>query len=621
MMRYSQTLLDQIRDALVLSDCVSEYVSLRKTGHYHLGLCPFHSEKTPSFTVTDDKGMYFCFGCGATGSVFDFFMKMKGMSFKEAVEEAAARCGISLPVAPSNPLEEKMEKENLEIYSVLEKAALWFKSQILVPLGKNARSYLESRGISKDLQERFSLGYSPSSYHALVSHFVKEGISQEVLEKAGLVLRRNEEADQDHHKMPEHWDRFRGRLMFPIQDKKGRMVGFGARTLTSEMPKYLNSPETAVFHKGKVLYGIWEVMTNKDILKSQPLVLVEGYLDVIACWKAGIPAVAPLGTALGEGQVLEAWRFHKEPVVCFDGDLAGRKAAFRALERALVHLKAGYSLKFAHLPKGEDPASLILAGQTELIRERLKKAQSLSDFLWESMVEQKRLDTPEHQALFKKNLRALLENIKDADVKEAYLHDMMQRYHKMFRKVPWEGFKSSKKSFASFGGIPQNILSSFEVKRKQHKILILGVMKYPLLLNDVMETILTLDLEDPSLIKLREEIVGYYEQNLPLEIFALEDYLKERGCGEYLAHLEGEKLDFYASFLKGEMPLSEVKRRWNEVWIIAQERPALKCAEKKLWKEFETNMSPTIWAEIQALNLEKESQDSLIQEGLEENIE
>ncbi len=616
-MRYNQTLLDQIRETVVLSDVVSEKVSLRRQGQYHVGLCPFHGEKTPSFTVTNDKGLYFCFGCGEKGSVFDFLMKTKGLDFKEAVEEAAHRAGVLLPVESQSPLEEKTEKENLEIYHALERATLWFQSNLQGDLGKDGRKYLEGRGVSKALQEEFKLGFAPSSFQGLLKHLTGEGISEGVLEKAGLIFRKEA---LSNGRQKETWDRFRGRIMFPIQDKKGRIIAFGARTLTDENPKYLNSPETPVFHKGNSLYGVWNVMRNKASLKEMPLMVVEGYLDVILCWKEGFPAVAPLGTALTDNQLLEVWRFSPEPILCFDGDLAGRKAAFRGAERALVHLKPGISLKVSHFPKGEDPASLLSSGQKEVVGNLLKSAHGLGGFLWQYMLEEKRIDTPEHQALFKKNLYKMLDTILDKDVKDAYYHDMMNRYHLMFRSGGKGKSKEPPQKIVSFGkkrGLP----SSFEVKKRQHKILIMGLIQYPFLLNDVVDMFSTLDLEDLDLIRVRDVILTYYEKNLPLEFLGLRDYLKEKNCLDVFLQLKNDNLFLDASFLKEGPLVLDIKRGWREVWMLAQEQKTLKYEEAKLLKEFETNMSPNIWAEIQALTLERESQKTFIREGLETETE
>ncbi|MBS0185548.1 MAG: DNA primase [Proteobacteria bacterium] len=610
-MRYHQTLLDQIRSTVVLSDFISEKISLRRQGQYHVGLCPFHHEKTPSFTVTNDKGIYFCFGCGETGSVFDFLMKTKGLNFKEAVEEAANRVGIILPKEIHNPLEEKIEKENLEIYHALEKAMTWFQVQLQGDVGRHARKYLEGRGVSRVEQENFKLGFAPSSGQGLSRYLKEVGISEEVLEKAGLIFLKNEFPKEGQKEVR---DRFRGRIMFPIQDKKGRVIAFGARTLTGEHPKYLNSPETSLFHKGKSLYGVWNIMQNRESLKKMPLMVVEGYLDVILCWKEGFPAVAPLGTALTETQLSEIWRYSSEPILCFDGDLAGQKAAFRAGEKALIHLKPGISLKVAHFPKGEDPASLLESNQKESMAELLKNADGLDGFLWQYMLQERRYDTPEHQALLKKDLLKMLEGILDKDVREAYYYDMMTRFQNIFRgrgKLKEASYKN-----ISFGK-KRDLPSFFEIKKRQHKILVAGLIKYPFLLNDVVDIFSTLDLEDPDLIKLREVILAYYEKNLPLEFSNMENYLKEKNCMDAFLKLKNDNLFLYASFLREGAQIMEVKRGWREVWILAQEQKNLKHEEIKLLKEFETNMSPHLWAEIQALNIEKESQKAFIREGLE----
>lgn len=610
-MRYPQDILDRIKENIVLSDVISERVLLQRQGQYHRGLCPFHTEKTPSFTVTNDKGIYHCFGCGETGSVFDFLIKSKGLNFLEAVQEAAGRAGITLPQENKSSEEEQKEKERNIAYHALEKASSWYQIQLASKAGKEACSYLEERKIPKNLAERFSLGYAPASYQALLDYMKKEGFSEEVLEKVGLVVVKQKMAQS---RTRESWDRFRSRLIFPIQDKKGRVIAFGGRTLKGEDPKYLNSPETPFFHKGKTLYGMWEIYKNKALLKDFPLVLVEGYLDVISLWREEIPGLAPLGTALTEEQLLEAWRIYPEPIICFDGDLAGRKAAFRALERALICLRPGVSLRFVHLPKGEDPASLIQMGHVQFLKDLLKKARTLSDFLWEYMSEQHRIDSPEYQVLFKKNLLNKISTIQNGEIREGYTRDILMRYQ--------QKFDSSSRISLTAGKRRRNyevpkILSPFEINLRHQKILFAMLIKHPLLLEDVIEPFSNMDLEEPNLIKLKDTMIEYYEKGLALEYLALGDYLKNKECLEFVEGLLQENFFLYAPFLKDTAPLSEVKRGWNEVWLRSQEQLALDRQKLELWNEFEETMSNDAWVRLQALNIEKEAQSAFIQDELE----
>ena len=337
-MIFPKEFLNQVRDRVAISQIVGKRVSLKHKGKEHSGLCPFHSEKTPSFTVNDDKGFYHCFGCGAHGNVFDFVMQMEGLSFPESVERLATEAGLAIPQADS-----KVSKEYdryAKLMACAESAAKFFQDQLRSSAGFEAREYLARRGVSAKIIEEFRLGFAPDTQGKLREVINAAGFSTKEMEEIGLIKNT--------------YEMFRGRLIFPITDVKGRVIAFGGRILGAGEPKYLNSPETPIFHKRRVLYG--RAIARKAVYDTGSIIVTEGYMDTISLHQSGFKnTVAPLGTSLTDEHLAELWQLAKEPVMCFDGDSAGKRAAIRAGELALPLLKAGLSLKFIELPSGQDP--------------------------------------------------------------------------------------------------------------------------------------------------------------------------------------------------------------------------------------------------------------------------
>ena len=422
-MAFTPQFLDEIRARVPLSDVIGRRVRLIRKGREHSALCPFHNEKTPSFTVSDDKGFFHCFGCGAHGDVIGFVMRDEGLAFPEAVEKLAGEAGLEIP--KTTPQQHARAEEQLSLYTVLEAAANFFKSELRADSGAAASVYLKGRGLKPETIENFRLGYAPESRNALKTALLGKDISEAMLVTAGLLIE------------PEgggaSYDRFRNRLMFPIQDRRGRVIAFGGRALGKGQAKYLNSPDTPVFHKGAVLYGMH--LARSVARKSGRIIVVEGYMDVIALHQGGLTeAVAPLGTALTELQMEEMWRLVETPVLCFDGDVAGRKAASRAAERALPRLKSGKSLFFAALPLGQDPDSLIGEGGKPAIEEVLAGAEPLSEELWKIAGGGEELMTPESRAALNRRLNGYLEKIPDDDLKFYFRRHYKNRLFEPFTK-------------------------------------------------------------------------------------------------------------------------------------------------------------------------------------------
>jgi len=368
-MAFPPGFLDELRARLSLSDIVGRKVSLkRRSGAEYAGLCPFHNEKTPSFTVNDKKGFFYCFGCHEKGSAIDFVMKTEGLSFPETVEKLARE--VNLPVPVATPAERERADRAATLQQVVEMAAVWFQKQLRLPVGRQGLDYLRGRGLSDATIDDFRLGFAPDSRDGLIAALKRENVPLDKIVEAGLAIR------PDDGREP--YDRFRGRVMFVINDRRGRAIAFGGRVMGTGEPKYLNSPETPLFHKGANLYCLDRA--RQAATRDQPVIVAEGYMDVIALHGAGFTgAVAPLGTALTEGQLGELWKLADEPFLCFDGDNAGRRAASRAAERALPLLLPGKSLRFLTLPAGEDPDSLIRNRGADAVRRVLDLARPVGD--------------------------------------------------------------------------------------------------------------------------------------------------------------------------------------------------------------------------------------------------
>ena len=348
-MRFPPSLLDEIRARLPVSQVVSRKVALKRAGREFKGLSPFKQERTPSFTVNDQKGFYHCFASGEHGDIFAFVVKTEGLSFPEAVEQLAQEAGVPMPEA--GPRDIQAEDERTRLYALVAAATEYFEAQLAAASGQDAKRYLDKRGLTREAIGRFRLGYAPNSKSALKEHLGKAGFSTAEMVASGMLI-----AGDD---IPVPYDRFRHRIMFPITNPKGRVIAFGGRALDPDAPaKYLNSPETPLFHKGGVLFNAHNARGPAH--DKNQIIVVEGYMDVIALSEAGFPqTVAPLGTALTEDQLKLLWRMAPEPTLCFDGDAAGRRAAFRAVETALPHLQPGHSIQFAFLPDGLDPDDLV----------------------------------------------------------------------------------------------------------------------------------------------------------------------------------------------------------------------------------------------------------------------
>jgi DNA primase len=409
-MRFPPSFLDEIRARIPVSDVVRQRVALKKQGREWRGLSPFNKEKTPSFFVNDQKGFYHDFSSGKSGDQFTFLVDVEGLSFPEAVERLAQMAGLPLPT--SSPEAEATEQKRKSLYEVVELAAKFFESQFAGKTGTSAREYATRRGLKPETLREFRIGYAPANRFALKEYLGSQGIPLEDMIEAGLLV-----AGDD---IPIPYDRFRDRLIIPIHDFRGRVIAFGGRALAADaQAKYLNSPETALFHKGFIVFNFHRA--RQPAHETGSVVVVEGYLDAISLYQAGLRAVvASMGTSFTEEQTQTLWKLSDEPIICFDGDRAGIAAAHRAIDRILPELKVGRTFRFAFLPSGKDPDELVNSSGLQAFRNVLEGSLPIWDLLWERETAQAKIDTPDGRAVLEKRLYDLVRVIKDPIVGKSY---------------------------------------------------------------------------------------------------------------------------------------------------------------------------------------------------------
>jgi DNA primase len=411
-----QSFIDDLLDRVDIVDVVNSRVPLKKTGKSHKACCPFHEEKSPSFTVAQDKQFYYCFGCGAGGNALSFVMEFDRLDFLPAVELLAKNVGLEVPrEATANP---KAKQHRDDLYSVLTEADTFYRQKLRSEEAKVAVKYLKSRGLTGQIAAQFGIGFAPQGWDNLIKSVATSDEKTKLLADSGMLIIKPEEKKQ--------YDRFRHRIMFPIRDQRGRTLGFGGRVLDDSTPKYLNSPETPVFHKGRELYGLYEA---RQALKEIPyLLMVEGYMDVIALAQYGIHnAVATLGTALTENHLQKLFRYTSEIVFCFDGDSAGRRAASRSLDIALPEMRDGVTAKFLFLPDGEDPDTMVRNLGTEKFKSQIENATPLSEFLFEELTDDIDIETGEGKAKLSKLTAPKINRIPQGVFKQLMLEELSRK--------------------------------------------------------------------------------------------------------------------------------------------------------------------------------------------------
>ena len=536
-MSFPADFLDELRSRIRISEVVGRKLKLIRRGREFLALCPFHNDSKPSLSVVDEKNFYHCFACGAHGDIIKFTMETEGLNFIESVDKLADLAGLEVP--KQDPIERAKEARRRTLREVLEEVTIYFEEFLRKAPSKAGLDYLKERGLSDKTIKSFRLGLAPADSKTFRIDMQGRGIQENLLEETGLIKKSAGSSST--------YDYFRGRLIFPISDRRGQIIGFGGRTLNNQEPKYLNSPETSLFQKGRILYQ--GRMTREVAHKTDQVIVVEGYMDVISLAEAGIGnAVAPLGTALTEDQIRELWKFSTEPTICFDGDSAGIRAAARAADRLLPILEPGLSARFASLPVGEDPDDVIRRGGINKFRELLGSSIGLSDFFWETEKSDRLLDTPERQAAFFKRIRKRVGEIKNQNVREAY-KDLIEakisnfrtimrmnnsrseghHYHNL-RPKSYEPIRSSIRNKAA----RVNITQTMEMRQKQAILAVFLV--HPSLVEDFGEALGYLELGDPFLDKLRLDILDIHSDGESVNSQYLKKRLLERG---YDSNFEG----------------------------------------------------------------------------------
>ena len=612
-MAFPPEFLDELRARVGLVGLIGRRVKLVRRGREHTGLCPFHNEKTPSFTVSEDKGFYHCFGCGAHGDVIGFAMQTEGLSFPEAVEKLAAEAGLAVPRMARESPEAGERRERL--LACLEAATGWYEEQLAAVGGVEARGYLERRGLGDGTVGAFRLGFAPSERGRLRQALKARGFADDLLAEAGLI--KLPEADGEGPPGgAEPRDYLFNRVVFPIEDQRGRVVAFGGRTLGDAKAKYLNSPDGPLFHKGRLLYN-W-ARAREAARGGAELLVVEGYMDVIALAEAGLQAaVAPLGTALTEEQIALLWRLADEPVLCLDGDAAGQRAAARAAERALPLLEPGKSLRFALLPAGEDPDSLVRARGAVAMRRVLDGALPMVELLWQQATRGRRFETPERRAGLRRHLRQSVGRIRDPEVREAYWDEMEGRFEEAFRgggrsrrDAGPGGFRDAASS-ARFGagswgnrggwgggatawrpkgptpkGPPPKGLPDVSVPpvvrprpsslaaQRQEQVLLAALINHPRLLHDAAEQLADLQLENSDLAELLAALLDFAAQAESLDSEAVHSHLCQRGSSDIVAGLLRRRVYHLGPFARPDAAPAEVRDAWGPFLARFGERRA-----------------------------------------------
>lgn len=529
-----QKFLDELRSRISIADVVGTKVKLTKRGREYLGLCPFHNEKTPSFTVNESKGFYHCFGCGAHGDIVKFEMDANGLPFIDAVKKLADKVGMQLPSWSKESQEQNLKRKSL--YEIMDIACAFFEKNLRMPVGAQGLAYFkEKRGLSDETIKKFRLGFAPNN-NGLKALLSSKGVSEHDMAELGLIA-----VPEDKNRSPH--DFFRERVMIPIIDKQGNVIAFGGRIMDNSQPKYLNSPETPIFNKRRILYNMNNA--REPAYGSKRLIICEGYMDVIAldCFNFNY-AVAPLGTALTEEQIIEAWRVCNTPTLCFDGDGAGIKAAIRSIDRVLPILKAGYSVNYIFLKEKKDPDELLRSLGAPIFEQYLQRAKPLVDILWHKCKMNKDTDTPEQKALIEKETFDEVAKIKDDQIRNYYTQEMKKRIYYTFGKgsiykntpIPNNNeptqVNNPPKTAYKARRIKQENTSVYHFVKKPplNDLVIRGIISamllYPELIEKYEEKLTAFEINDSRMAKVLAEIIEINQEDEHLDSETLIEKLK-----------------------------------------------------------------------------------------------
>jgi DNA primase len=584
--RFDERFLDELKSRLRLSDVIGRSVKLRRQGREFVGLSPFNKEKSPSFFVNDDKGFYHDFSSGKHGDAIDFLQEVERLSFAEAVERLASEAGMALPEPSPEAQAQGRRRQGLTDW--LDAAAAWFEAQLRRPGGAGARDYLVRRGLPEAEWARFGLGFAPAGRTGLKDHLVAKGAMPADLVAAGLLIAPEEGASP--------YDRFRDRIIFPIRDGRGRIVSFGGRALDpAARAKYLNGPDTDLFDKSSVLYGLPEA---RKLLhaggEGAALVVVEGYMDVIACQRAGIAAVAPMGTSLTEPQMESLWRLHPEPTLCFDADRAGQQAASRAMDRALARLAPGRSFRFAVVAGGKDPDDILREQGQAALAAQLAETTPFVEALFLRERDAANLDTPEGRAGLRQRLRMVAKAIGDGDLALAYRDDLLRRLDALLapaRPQAWSprpGGERTGRGPWKRGAPPPPEPPRMETRVAADRLargvgpvaaaLAWQAIEDPQVLEDHLEAVEQAGLGDPVLDELAKEIIRVRLTAAHLDTPGLKSHLKAKGFSALLIDIERAAALSGAPFFNSHVDLSAARSQWSHAFDAMSRVAALEDA-------------------------------------------
>ena len=594
-MRFDERFLEEIKARLRPSDVIGRTVKLRRQGREYVGLSPFTKEKSPSFYVNDEKGFFHDFSSGKHGDLIAFLQETERLSFREAIERLAAEAGLALPTP--DPREAEQDRRRQDLHGWMEEAARWFEAQLRRTKGEAARRYLDGRGLPEAERARFRLGYAPADRTALKDQLIAKGAKPSELVEAGLLIQ------PDDGGAP--YDRFRDRIIFPITDARGRIVSFGGRALDPQQKaKYLNGPETALFHKGSTLYLLPEArrLLHTPSGEDAPLMVVEGYMDAIACQRAGVAAVAPLGTVLTEEQMAALWRLAAEPVLCFDGDSAGQRAAHKVIDRALPLLKPGRSFRFALPAGGKDPDEVLREKGPAALKAQLAETKPLAEVLFErERAAAEPLDTPERRTGLKVALRKLAGAIADPDLAKEYGRFLLAKYDltaypadkasprdasDAARQLSLAGWKKRRQVITR--ATPEGMAAArrLSVSLPPYAAAAAGgLMITPSVADDHLDTVDVQHFGEDGLIKFAHEFVAVRIRHDALEQGELRHALEQRGLQPELKSIWAAAPRAHAPFLSPDCPEQDCRELWSQLMGELTHLAALERAVRSIMSE------------------------------------
>lgn len=615
-MRFDERYIDELKSRLRPSDVIGRTVKLKRQGREWAGLSPFTKEKSPSFFVNDDKGFFHDFSSGKHGDIISFLQETERLSFVEAVTRLAGEAGMALPAEDPQAREREQRRQGLADW--MDLAQKWFAANLRRSPGRAAREYLARRGLPEDQWERFGLGYAPPDREGLKNALIQRGARPGDLVEAGLLI------------APEGggspYDRFRDRLIFPILDARGRVVSFGGRAMNpDDRAKYLNGPESPLFHKGATLYGLPEArrILGAESRSDAALIVVEGYMDVIACQRAGLPAVAPMGTALTEEQMALVWRVSAEPILCFDGDGAGRRAAFRAIERALPLLKPERTFRFVSLSGGMDPDDLLREKGAPALREAMAATTSFVRLLFEREVEAVgALDTPEKEAGLLARLRKCAALIGDPDLSRTYKDYLVGAFYQKVRPSEVERRQANRviyrdrkarKAVAVMDVTPEARAAAASLSQAPKPLvaaIVDGLIAHPSIVQERAELLISQGLGDPALDRLMNDLVAMTYDADAFGEGLLRARLTAMGYEETLRRVDRTAAVAHAPFLAAEMPAEEARQALTRAIDILLDALALSRALDEMKRDADFDA-----AAFNALKVQRDALARLLTSG------